>query len=144
MTTTKHLHSKTSAVLAILFLLPPLIMFIMWSSIGLHSGSLNANEKINSYLEMFPRFMQNLAAINILSIIFCLVSIYYAARSFSKRLVSMRVLMMIVVLVAVFIILFDLYLLAQEKVPGSPEVIDTRIQLFQAGAFLQKNIFQHL
>lgn len=109
MTTTSHVPSKVSAAIAIVFLLPALIFFIMWSSIGLQGTGLNANEKISAYLGKFPVFMQNLTTINIISIVCCLLAIVFAARSFKKHLLSVRVLMMLTVLVALFIILFDIY-----------------------------------
>ncbi len=109
MTTTSHVSSKATAVIAMVFLLPALIFFIMWSSIGLQASGLNAKEKISSYLEKFPVFMQSLTTINIISIVCCLLAIVFAARSFKKHLLSVRVLMMLTVLVALFIILFDVY-----------------------------------
>lgn len=109
MTKTSHVPSKVTAVIAIVFLLPSLIFFIMWSSIGLQATGLNAKEKISAYLEKFPVFMQSITTINIISIVCCLLAIVFAARSFRKHLLSVRVLMMLTVLVAVFIILFDIY-----------------------------------
>ncbi|MEO7962169.1 MAG: hypothetical protein ABIR19_11515 [Ginsengibacter sp.] len=104
-----HAPSKVTAVLAIVFLIPPLIFFILWSSIGLQSSGLNAREKISRYLEYFPQFMQNLQGINLVSIACCLVATYFAARSFRKRLLSIRILMFLTVIAAMFIILFDIY-----------------------------------
>ena len=114
MTKTSHVPSKVTAVIAIVFLLPSLIFFIMWSSIGLQATGLNAREKVSAYLEKFPVFMQSITTINIISIVCCMLAIVFAARSFRKHLLSVRVLMMLTVLVAVFIILFDIYQLVQQ------------------------------
>ncbi len=109
MTTTSHVSSKLNAGIAGLLLLPALIFFIMWSSTGLRENDLNAQEKVSAYLGKFPGFMQNLTVINIISIVCCLLAIIFAARSFRKKSLSIRVLMMLTVFAALFIILFDVY-----------------------------------
>ncbi len=109
MTTRSHVPSKVTAIIAMVFLLPPLILFIMWSSIGLQGSGLNAAEKISAYLNKFPAGLQNFNAIHIISIVCCLLATVFAARSFRKRLLSVRILMMLTVLVAMFILLFDIY-----------------------------------
>ncbi len=109
MSTTSHVPSKVNAVIAIVFLLPALIFFIMWLSIGISDNTLNVNEQIYAYLQKFPGFMRNLTTINIISILCCILSIAFAARSFRKHLLSVRVLMMLTVIVALIIILFDIY-----------------------------------
>lgn len=109
MTTKSHVPSKVTAIIAIAFLLPALILFIMWSSIGLQGSGLNAAEKISAYLDKFPSVLQNFTAIHIISIVCCLLATFFAARSFRKRELSIRVLMMLTVLVAMFILLFDIY-----------------------------------
>lgn len=109
MTTTSHVSAKKNAGIAVLLLLPALIFFIMWSSTGLRGNGLNAKAKVSAYLEKFPGFMQNLTVINIISIVCCLLAIIFAARSFKKKLLSIRVLMMLTVFAALFIILFDIY-----------------------------------
>ena len=109
MTTKSHVPSKVTAIIALVFLLPALILFIMWSSIGLQGSDLNAEEKISAYLAKFPSLIQNLYTIHIISIVCCLIAIGFAARSFRKHLLSIRILMMLTVLVAMFILLFDVY-----------------------------------
>ncbi len=109
MTTTSHVPSKVTAIIAMVFLLPALILFIMWSSIGLQGSGLNAEEKISIYLAKFPSVMQNLTTIHVISIVCCLFAIGFASRSFRKHLLSIRIVMMLTVLVAMFILLFDIY-----------------------------------
>lgn len=109
MTKKSHMPSKVTAIIAMVFLLPALVLFIMWSSIGLQGSGLNAKEKISIYLAKFPVAMQNLYTIHVISIVCCLLAIGFAARSFRKHLLSIRILMMLTVLVAMFILLFDVY-----------------------------------
>ena len=109
MSTKSHIKRKTTAALAILFLLPPLIFFIMWSSIGLRYSGINATDQMEIYLSDFPSWLGNIDTIHAISITCCIVAIILAARSFKKHLLSIRVLMLFTVIVAIFIILFNIY-----------------------------------
>lgn len=109
MSTKSHVPRKITAALAILFLLPPLILFIMWSSIGLKYSGMGASDQMDTYLSYFPDWLKNINTIHAISIGSCIIAIVLAARSFKKHLLSVRVLMLLTVLAAIFIILFDIY-----------------------------------
>lgn len=109
MSTNSHVSRKWTAAIAILFLLPALILFMMWSSIGLRSSGISEGEKIDTYMNYFPGWLSNINTIHAISIICCLVAIILAARSFKKHLLSVRVLMLLTVLISIFILLFDIY-----------------------------------
>ena len=109
MSTKSHVPRKITAAIAILFLLPPIIFFIMWSSVSLRYGDMGANGQTSIYLDYFSGWLRNMNVIHTISIVCCLISIVLAARSFKKHLLSVRVLMLFTVLVAIFIILFDIY-----------------------------------
>ncbi|HEY5367826.1 MAG TPA: hypothetical protein VIJ75_02450 [Hanamia sp.] len=109
MSTNSHIQKKTTALLAVLFLLPALIFLIMWSSIGLRYSDINAVDQMDFYLADFPTWLRNINTIHAISIVCCITAIILAARSFKKHLLSIRVLMLFTVLVAIFIILFDIY-----------------------------------
>ncbi|MEO6893380.1 MAG: hypothetical protein ABI136_00015 [Ginsengibacter sp.] len=108
MSTNSHVRKKVTGALSILFLLPPLIFFIMWSSISIRFSDLSDVDKQETFLGYFSGFFKNLHVVNIVSIILCLVSIVLASRSFQKRLLSLRLVMLLTVLIAIFIILFDI------------------------------------
>jgi hypothetical protein len=109
MSTNSHIRRKTTALLAVLFLLPAIIFFIMWSSIGLRYSGINAVDQMDIYLSNFPTWLGNIDTIHAISIVCCVVAIILAARSFKKHLLSIRVVMLFTVIVAIFIILFDIY-----------------------------------
>ncbi len=109
MSTNSHIRRKTTALLAVLFLLPAIIFFIMWSSIGLRYSGINAVDQMDIYLSDFPTWLRNIDTIHAISIVCCVVAIVLAARSFKKHLLSIRVVMLFTVIVAIFIILFDIY-----------------------------------
>lgn len=109
MSTKSRVPTKLTAALAILFLLPPLVLFIMWSSIGLRYSGIDAGEKMDTYLTYFPEWLKDINIIHAISFVCCIIAIILAARSFKQRLLLIRVLMLLTVLVAIFIILFDIY-----------------------------------
>lgn len=109
MTKTNQVSRKTTAALAIVFLLPALVLFIMWSSIGLRVTGISEEAKLSTYLTYFPSWLQSMAIIHTISIVCCVIAITLATRSFSKHLLSVRVLMLLTVVAAIFILLFDIY-----------------------------------
>lgn len=108
MSTKSKVSKKSSAGLAVLFFLPAFILFMMWVTIGWRDSYVSDGEKKNTFLNSFPDWMQNFSAIHVLSIIFCIVAINFAAGSFKKNLLWIRILMMVVVMFSIFIILFDI------------------------------------
>lgn len=109
MSTTSHVHKKTTAILAIIFLLPALYLFIMWSTVSVKNPDVNAQEQMNIFIHYFPSWLQKISTVHAISIVSCVVAIILATRSFNKRLLSIRLLMMLVVIAAFFILLFDIY-----------------------------------
>ncbi|MEO8416119.1 MAG: hypothetical protein ABI472_20830 [Ginsengibacter sp.] len=109
MTTSSHVSRKVTAALALIILMLPLIFFIMWSSIGVKVTGISAAEELSIYLGYFPVWLQNISLIHAISIACCTLTIILATRSFSKHLLSIRVLMLVASVVAVFILLFNIY-----------------------------------
>lgn len=108
MSTKSHISRRLTAVLAVLFLLPALIFFIMWWSVGLRYSGINESEQIEAFLGYFPAWLKNIDVIHTISIICSIAAIVLAARSFKKRLLAVRILMLLTVLIAIFLILFDI------------------------------------
>jgi len=113
MTKTSLVSRSVTATLAIVFLIPALVLFIMWSSIGLQVSGISDHEKMGIYMDYFPAWLHNITEIHIISLVCCLIAIILATRSFSKHLLSIRVLMLVTTVVAVFIILFDVFQMIQ-------------------------------
>jgi hypothetical protein len=109
MTTRSHSSKRTTAIIALLFLLPALILFILWLSVGMRLGDVGRTEKIQTYLDYFPAALQNMATLNIISIIFSLVAVIFSAKSFKKQLLSLRVLVLLTCFTAIFIMLFNIF-----------------------------------
>jgi len=81
----------------------------MWSSIGLRITGISEQEKMSTYIGYFPAWLQNITTIHIISIVCCIMAIILASRSFSKEWLSVRVLMLLTIVAALFILLFDAY-----------------------------------
>jgi len=113
MTTASHVSSKWTAAFAIVFLLPALLLFILWSSIGLRLSGMSEVDKRDTYISYFPGWLPNINAIHLISIACCLIAIAFAARSFKKHLLWIRVMMLMTCLAAIFIILFDIFQIIQ-------------------------------
>jgi len=108
MSTNTHVKKKVTAALSILFLLPPLILFIIWTSISIRFSDMAEIDKQEAFLGYFSGVFNNIRVVNIISIIFCVIAIILASRSFQKKLLMMRFLMLLAVLLSIFIILFDI------------------------------------
>ena len=108
MSTKSKVSKKSSAGLAVLFFLPAFILFLMWVTLGWRDGFMSEVEKKDTFLNMFPEWMQNFSAIHILSIVFCIVAINFASGSFKKNQLWIRISMMVIVMFSILIILFDI------------------------------------
>ena len=108
MSTNNHVKKKVTATLSVLFLLPALVLFIMWTSIGVRFTDMNQVDKEETFLGYFSGFFKSIHVVDIVSIVLCMIAIILASRSFQKRLLSLRFLMLVTVLISIFIILFDI------------------------------------
>ncbi len=108
MSTHSHIKKKVTATLSIIFLLPALLLFVIWISITIRFTDMNEIDKQQTFLDYFSGFFKDIHVVNIISIILCLIAIILASRSFQKRLLSLRFLMLVTVLISIFIILFDI------------------------------------
>jgi hypothetical protein len=111
MSTQSHVSGKTSAVLAVIFLIPAIVLFGLWTSLGFRNSDMGAGEKMDTFLAYFPSWMGNIYLIQGISFACCLIAIIMASRSFRKRELSMRLIMLVTVIAAVFILLFNIFLL---------------------------------
>ena len=80
----------------------------MWTSIGIRFTDMNEVDKEETFLGYFSGFFKNIHVVDIVSIVFCIIAIILASRSFQKRLLSLGFLMLMTVLISIFIILFDI------------------------------------
>ena len=100
MSTNHSCKEKGNCGFIIVFLLPALILFIMWTSIGIRFTDMNEIDKQETFLGYFSGFFKDIHVVDIISIIFCIIAIILASRSFQKRLLSLRFLMLMTVLIS--------------------------------------------
>ncbi len=99
-----------SIIFSLIFLIPPAIFFLRWTSLGRTSPELGYIEKVRIYMGYFP-WVRNINIIYIISIICCVIAMGFAARSFRHKAVAVRLFMFLIVLFAAVILLFDIYYL---------------------------------
>ena len=107
MSTNTHVHKVYTAILSVIIVLPPIIFYFMYTSIGWRYSDISQVDKVDTFTGYFPGFLRNINVIHAISIVCCLVAIILAARSFRKRSLSLRITTLIVVLVAIMILFFD-------------------------------------
>lgn len=108
MSSHKKVSSSNSAIIAVLFLIPPLVLFLMWISTAWGDGFVSDSERKNLFLDKFPEWMQNFSAIHVLALVLCVVAINFASGSFKKKELGRRIAMMVTVMLSIFLILFNL------------------------------------
>lgn len=108
MSTKTRVKSKTSALLAALFLLPSLILLVIWISTGIGNSGMSEVGRQNEFLSYFPTWMQNFKALHLFSLVCCGIVLFFASGSFKKHSLWIRVSMMAIVMATILIILFDI------------------------------------
>ncbi|MEO6134363.1 MAG: hypothetical protein ABIP35_04360 [Ginsengibacter sp.] len=109
MSTKSHVSSRSTAVISMIVFLPALIIFALWSTIGMRFSGLSRSEQVDYFLDYFPGWLQNMTVLHVLSIVLCVIAITLASRSFRKKLLWVRVTMLMIVFISIFLILFDIY-----------------------------------
>jgi hypothetical protein len=99
---------KLTGIIAILFLIPPLLLFVGYALTGIGGGYMSPVEKQETLLEHLPSWSQNYSVLVIVSIIFCFISLILASGSYKKKSLSSRIKMLVVILLSIFFILFDI------------------------------------
>ncbi len=107
MSSTHKVPKKITAILAIVFLLPPLYIFILW--INVYKQDLSAAQLISEFTYHFPSFMQSYKMIIYFSMACCLIAMILAAKSFKQRLLSLRIAMWLTVMIASLIFFVDIF-----------------------------------
>ena len=99
---------RVTATLAIVFLIPAMVFFLLWTSVSLKATGISEQVKTAYFMEFFPKWLQDMNLIHIIALSCCVITVLLAARSITKRLLAIRVLMLISILVALSLIVFNL------------------------------------
>ena len=103
-----HKTPKTiTAIIAILFLIPAVYIFILW--INVFSKDITPAQKIGEFTDHFPSPVSDYKIIMYISIACCLTAMILAARSFKQRLLSLRIAMWLTVMVASLIFFLNIF-----------------------------------
>lgn len=107
MTSTHNVPKKITAIAAIIFLLPAIIIFGLW--MNTFSSDITPAQKFEAFTERFPSFMNDYKLIMGVSMACCITALILAAKSFKQRLLSLRIVMLLTVIIASLIFFVDLF-----------------------------------
>jgi hypothetical protein len=104
---THHTPKRTTAILAIIFLLPAIYIFGLW--VNVFSKDLTPAQKITDFTGNFPSFMSDYKILMVVSMACCIVAMILASKSFKQRLLSLRIAMWLAVMIATLIFFVDVF-----------------------------------
>jgi len=107
MTSTHKVPKKITAILALVFLLPSLYIFGIWLKV--FRQDISPSQKISSFTDYFPSLMNDYKGILVISIVFCVLAMILAAKSFKQPLLFLRILMWLTVIVAALIFFLTVF-----------------------------------
>lgn len=102
------LTRKKRVVLSVLFLLPPIIMFVAYVIVGIKYSYMSQADKVDTVLGFLPFSLRTTTFFFVVSTIFCLISMIIASKSHKKKSLSSRLKMISIVFVALFLILYNI------------------------------------
>ena len=104
-----YISKSTTAILALVFFIPPLYFFILWARLGWIDAEMDVDIKVGRFLGYFPHFLQSISRIHYISIVCCVMAIYLSAVAFKQHELYIRVGMMLIVLFSAFLLVFNIY-----------------------------------
>ena len=107
MTSTHKVPKKITAVLAIVFILPPLYILGIWINVFGHD--ITPAQKVEEFTGYFPSFISDYKIITFISIACCILAIIFASKSFKQPLLSLRIAMWLIVMIASLIFFLDIF-----------------------------------
>ncbi len=107
MTSTHKVPKKITAILAIIFLLPALYIFAIWTKA--FNQDISQPQKISLFTDHFPGFLNDYKIILYISIACCIIAMILAAKSFKQPLVSLRIAMWLTVIIAALIFFLNVF-----------------------------------
>ena len=107
MTSTHKVPKKITAILAVVFILPSLYILGIW--INVFSRDITQAQKVEEFTGYFPSFINDHKIITFISMACCIIAIIFAAKSFKQKLLSLRIAMWFIVMIASLIFFLDIF-----------------------------------
>ena len=107
MTSTHKVPKKITAILAIVCILPALYIHAIWINVSGHD--ITQAQKVEEFTGYFPSFIGDAKIITYLSMASCILAIIFAAKSFKQPLLSLRIAMWLIVMIASLIFFLDIF-----------------------------------
>ncbi len=107
MTSTHKVPKKITAILAIVFLLPAIYIFVLW--LNIFRQDLSPSQKIGTFTDYFPSVISDYQTILVISITCCVIAMALAAKGFKQPSLFLRILMWLTVIVAALIFFLTIF-----------------------------------
>jgi hypothetical protein len=99
---------KTYELVAFLCLLPALFIQMKWMKITANN-SIAIDDRKRAFVELFPSFLASAKLLMVISLVFALLAIILAGKSFNQKKVLWRISSFVIVLIAAAIVLFNIF-----------------------------------
>jgi hypothetical protein len=107
MTSTHKVPKKITAILAIVFILPAVYILGLWINVFGHD--ITQAQKVEEFTGHFPSFIRDPKLITFISMASCIIAVIFAAKSFKQKLLSLRIAMWLIVMIASLIFFLDIF-----------------------------------
>ena len=107
MTSTHQVPKKITAILAILFILPPLYIYGVWLNVA--GDDMTQPEKLDRFTSHFPSVIGDNKILALISIACCLIAMVLAAKSFKQPIIFLRVAMWLIVMIASLLLFLNIF-----------------------------------
>jgi hypothetical protein len=107
MSSTHKVPKKITAILAIVFLIPAVYIFSLWTVA--FNEDVSQSQRISLFTDHFPRFLNDYKSILCVSLACSLIAMVLAAKSFKQPIIALRIAMWITVIVAALIFFLDIF-----------------------------------
>lgn len=107
MSSTHKTPKKITAILALIFLLPALYIFILWTNA--FNQDISPSQKISLFTDHFPLHFNDYKTIICISIVCSVIAMVLAAKSFKQPIVALRISMWLTVIIAALIFFMGVF-----------------------------------
>lgn len=107
MTSTHKIPKKIDAILAILFIIPPVYIYIIWITVASDNNSQIQNVK--AFTNHFPPIVSSIISLALISISCCILALIFAAKSFKQPLLLLRITSWVVVIIGSFLLFLNIF-----------------------------------
>jgi len=107
MTSTHKLPKKIDAILAMLFIIPAIYIYIIWISVA--SDNTTQVQNVKAFTDHFPKLISGVVPLAVISIVSCILALIFAAKSFKQPILFLRIAAWIIVIIGSFLLFLNIF-----------------------------------